>query len=447
MKPTQKQVSDRAADLRNEATAESIPTDVVETYAGHDFSVLSINELGEILSLTIKEDDVAKKLLFLACVVNYVGDNQLNIALNGPSSSGKTYISKELLKLFPGEDVITIGKVSPQAFYHAHGKMSDNEEDRTILVDLEKKIYFFTDQPNSELLANLRPLLSKDNKEVKAMITDRNKRGGNRTKTVILRGFPTIIFCSANLNMDEQERTRLLLLSPDLSQRKIDAAVAEALKRASDKTSQVEAVEIDERVKELKKRVIAIKYSGISEVVIDHQSFKAAFQERYARPLPRHSRDIERISYLIKGSCLLNFQHRKRRGTELIANQEDIDTVFGLWDKISVSQDAGIQPYVADFFKEYIQGAYQEKYSTLENVEEVFGVSAADEKVRGVTFKEICRYYYKKQRQPLNTKYLRQQILEGLDQADWISIVKNPENAREFLVVIEKTEEKTDDQQ
>ena len=60
---------------------------------------------------------------------------------------------------------------------------------------------------------------------------DKNKRGSLRTKNVILVGYPTVIFCSGKLTLDEQERTRVFLLSPETDQEKLQESILLRIKK------------------------------------------------------------------------------------------------------------------------------------------------------------------------------------------------------------------------
>jgi len=51
------------------------------------------------------------------------------------------------------------------------------------------------------------------------------KNSAYRTKTIVLHGFPTIIFCTAKSSLDEQESTRTLNLSAESTQEKIRKAL------------------------------------------------------------------------------------------------------------------------------------------------------------------------------------------------------------------------------
>jgi hypothetical protein len=139
--------------------------------------------------------------------------------MQADSPTGKSYIPLEIAAFFHQEDVKFIARASPTAFFHDAGTW--DKERKAIIVDLEQKILIFLDQPHYMLMEKLRPILSHDRKELYYKITDRNQKRGLRTKNVILRGFPTIIFCSAKLDLDEQERMRVFLLSPEVEEEKI----------------------------------------------------------------------------------------------------------------------------------------------------------------------------------------------------------------------------------
>ena len=122
---------------------------------------------------------------------------------------------------------------SPTSFLHESGVY--NKETNERFIDLSRKIIIFLDMPHSSLLTKLRALLSHDEKETKHKITDKSEKGGTRTKTAVIRGFPSVIFCSANAKMDQQEMTRFLLLSPEINQEKIFAGIHQSSRKESDK--------------------------------------------------------------------------------------------------------------------------------------------------------------------------------------------------------------------
>jgi hypothetical protein len=113
--------------------------------------------------------------------------------------------------------------------------------------------------PHELLLQRLRSLLSHDDRIITLKITDKKEKGGLRTKTVMIQGFPTVIFCSAKFNIPEQEKTRLLLLSPEVNQEKLRESITLKIEKESDRQA-FNARMMDRPVKEnlLKERVLAV---------------------------------------------------------------------------------------------------------------------------------------------------------------------------------------------
>lgn len=200
------------------------------------FSEMTTNGLIAILNATIKHDNFNKVLLFLGMLSTYTSEDQMNVFLAAQSSSGKSYLVQQVLAYFPETDVKVFGKVTPTAFYYAQD-LSTTDDSGLTIVDLERKILVFLDQMDYQLQENLRPLLSHDKKEISFLNTNRTHAGTNNAKEGIMRGFPSTFFCSANLQMDEQEQTRALIISPETFQAKIEAGIDLVQEKSYDRTS------------------------------------------------------------------------------------------------------------------------------------------------------------------------------------------------------------------
>ena len=371
---------------------------------------ISLTEILEILSTTIKYDDDNKLVAFLAMLSAYTEDSQLNLSFNAPSSSGKSFIPTEIAALFPAEDVIELGYASPTSFIHGNSEF--DKENQQYTVNLERKIIIFLDQPHSMLLEHLRPLLSHDKKEILLQVTDKTQKHGLKTKKVILKGYPAVVFCTAGLQFDEQEATRFLLLSPEVSQEKLYAGVIESLKKNADKETYRKNKDINPQRQLLKERIEAIKKESISEVRISDID-RDYIQQRFLsnRPIlkPRHQRDIKRLVSLIKIFALLNLWHRERVGSEIIVNRSDVDSACDIWERIAIPQELNIPPYVYRLYVDIILSTFDEK-----------NVSRKNSKI-GITRQEIMNKHYEVHGRMLNALVLRQQILPMLTQAGLVS--------------------------
>lgn len=388
------------------------------------FPTLSTAELLEILATTIKYDDDNKLVAFLAMLSAYTEDSQLNLSFNAPSSSGKSFIPMEIAALFPPEDVIELGYASPTSFIHGNSEFDKERQQYT--VDLERKIIIFLDQPHNMLLEHLRPLLSHDKKEILLQVTDKTQKHGLKTKKVILRGYPAVVFCTAGLQFDEQEATRFLLLSPEVSQEKLHAGVIESLRKNADKAAYWNSTEVNQERQSLIVRIKAIKNEGITDIRISDED-RNYIEKRFLanRPVlkPRHQRDIKRLVSLIKIFALLNLWERKREGSVIVVSRDDINEACQLWERIAIPQELNIPPYVYRLYIDVILTAYEEKNSLKKSA-----------KV-GITRNELMKKHYEVHGRALNALVLRQQIIPMLVQAGLITEDPDILDKRNKLIV------------
>ena len=143
---------------------------------------------------------------------------------------------------------------------------------------------------------------------------------------------------------------------------------------------------------------------------------------------PRHQRDIKRLLSLIKAFALLNVWWRERHGSVIVANEQDIDAAFGLWDKISVSQELNLPPYIFNLYNEVILAAWTEK-----NANRGDGWEEATGKL-GLTRQEVLTKHYAVYGRMLDNNQLRQQILPMLETAGLIVQEQDASDKRKVLI-------------
>lgn len=414
---------DKEQYLTVQGVIEALHVSPVEEYIDPSvFSRMTSQELTEILGLTIKRDNDNKLISFLAMLSAYTKDSQFNLSFNAPSSSGKTFIPVEVAQLFPTEDVVEVGYCSPTSFFH--DKAVYSKETNELTIDFQNKILIFLDQPHTLLLQHLRPLLSHDKNEIRVKITDKSQKAGLRTKVVVLRNFPAVVFCSAGLRIDEQEGTRFILLSPDLNQEKIREAIIEKIRRTSDNYGYRYALETNPARQLLKKRIRAIKQERITDVNVEQINLvQELLFDRIKILKPRHQRDTGRILGLVKVFALLNVWYRKREGTTLHATEDDIHEAFQLWDTISASQELNIPPYVYGLYQDVILKAFTQK-----NEVNVLSVP------QGLCRQEILRKHFEEYGRHLSDWQLRKELLPMLEVSGLIYQESDQNDKRKLLV-------------
>jgi hypothetical protein len=381
---------------------------------------LTINDLIEALGVTVKRDDVNKVITFLAMLSSFTNNDQINLSFRAESSTGKSYIPLEISTLFPGDKVVKIAYSSPTSFFHDRGTW--DEEKEMITINLEKKILLFLDQPHNQLLERLRPLLSHDQKELIYKITDKKEKLGLRTKNVKIIGYPAVIFCTGRLALDEQEATRMILLSPEVSQEKLREAVYLKILKEADERAFKEYVEKDPRRKALRERIRKIAELKVADIIVpEPEKVFQRFVEGRRVLKPRHSRDVGRLMALIKVLALLNYMHRRvERSGEWItiyASEKDVEAAFQLYGQVAEPQEYNLSPFVLQVYKQVIVPLAKEKI--LDN-----------DPASGPTKVEICRKFLDVFGRPLQRVILDRDILPALEAAGLISIESHPQDRR-----------------
>jgi hypothetical protein len=374
---------------------------------------LSFEELADILELTIKYDVGNKIITFLIGIGTYTDEEQGNILFRAETTTGKSYIPLEIVKYFPEEDVEKIGQASPTSFFHKFGKKMEEEKVVEIdkdgkkkttkhvyyEIDMSKRIYIFKDMPSEHLLESLRSLLSHDEKNLQIQFTNKNEKSGYRTQHIIIKGYPTFIFCTATSRvLDMQESTRFFVLSPDIEEKKIREAIILLAESHGNKISFAEKLNGEEKRIWLQNRVRDIKAENIRDVVIENPSKIAEDFIKSKKYLqPRHMRDFGRLLSLIKYWTILNCWTRKSENTEkgkiVYANSIDIEVGFILYETICEANEMGISPEIYRFYKQV--------FEPIDNG-------------TGLTKQQICSAFLEVYHRPLGNRRLEKDIIPNL---------------------------------
>ncbi len=381
----------------------------------------SFNEIADILSTSIKKDEAAKVITFCGMLLDQTNEDQLNIGFQAESSAGKSYIPMEVATYFPKNEIEIIASASPTAFYHDGGKW-DNER-KSIIKDLRHKILIFLDMPHFQLLEKLRPMLSHDQPELHYMITDKSQKHGLRTKNVIIKGYPSVFFCTTKTDPDEQEKTRMILLSPSTDQVKLRESLELAALRKSSPDEYRIRIQQDPKRAWLTNRILGIRQWGIKEVNIPNEGREvyARFMKEHPYLRPRHQRDFPRIFSFIKAHALLNcFNRTKLEGKPdiILATQADIDAGFDLYSKIELSNELGLSPYIYEIFSDV--------FVPLLNNVKVTEI--------GVTREDTLKKYYEVRYKTLSPETLKREIIPQLELVGLIFQKPDPDDKRRMLI-------------
>lgn len=366
------------------------------------FPEMKLDELADILSLTIKHDYLSKTITFLGMLSAYTYDSQLNISFNAPSSSGKTYITSEVAKLFPAEDKIEISGASPTALFYQQGEIDKDSGCR--ILNLENKILIFYELPDQKVQERLRAIASHDNRVQTHFYTNKTKNGTNKTDKIQIVGFPAMLFCSASLRINEQEQTREFLLSPEQSQEKIAAAITLQNLRGRDEESYYASLNANLSRQRLIERIVAIRNEGVRYIKLpENDVFMDRFLSGFSQLKERNSRDFTHVQQLAKSIALLNIWSRKQANDSYMASERDVEMALELWEQFSESQIVGVPPSVMALYKEHMLPLYEEQRSVTTEEQQV-----------GFSHERFSMYYLKKTGSLLNDDTMRKQIIPQL---------------------------------
>jgi hypothetical protein len=201
----------------------------------------------DVVAKEVKQDERLSKQVYLTLLSTYT-KNPINLAINAPTGEGKSYVVRKVAELFPQSDVIFLTAMTDKALFHRQGvlvikdengeyqpiesklreldseiedkesemerandsnlkkglksqikivedKKKDLSKSAIKLIDLNHKALIFVDTPKHTLLEAIMSLLSHDHYEVEYEFVD--NFNGIKTRTNVLRGYPTVIFTAA----------------------------------------------------------------------------------------------------------------------------------------------------------------------------------------------------------------------------------------------------------
>ncbi len=386
---------------------------------------LAYPDLIKVLSKTVYKDDDVKVILFLVNLLASTEEEQQNVILTGPSSVGKTLNIKESLWFVTDpqhpEKIIIISSASPRSFIHqANAVLVDERNLKPIdltqapqkgdskeafdewydlmrhsayLLDFSNKIVVFLDTPDFKLLESLRSVLSHDEKVSKYWITDKNNKGMNKTKTVLIQGYLTALIASTNFSLDEQESSRNFLVSPNDDAEKIQEGIKMKARKITDpdypKWHETELTRVA-----LRDRVYEVQKSGITKFQFKEEDSKSLvdwFLKQTENLGPKANRDFTRLYGLAEAWALLNFKFRERTsdGTCIFVNANDIEVAKQIYEPILKCNELGLTP---------------EEYAVWKMIE------PECKEVMGLRIAEIHNVYYYAKKRHCSDKRLREML-------------------------------------
>jgi hypothetical protein len=423
---------------------------------GKDYSEFIIKTIKK----TVKQEDSLLRQIFYSALSSYTKE-PINLGIIAPTSEGKTYPVIETLNLFPKEDVWLIGSMSTKLLVRQKGvlvdennepiklavkelkgqiKFTNNREEKEkannrlqelyenarTLVDLGDKTLVFLEPPQHDLWNLLKPILSHDSKEIEFPYVDKTERG-LIPRRVIVRGWPSCIFCSArdesNWPVWPEIQSRFLITSPNMIPEKYhESNLLIAQRKGLPALVQQKIIVSNEDIRLAKSSILYLKQE-IKKLSTDINNYDnnnnpvwIPYLQYLAEVLPSDkgtdTRAIRRIfSFLnIIPLAKANLRTRLVYGAEtlVIADLEDLGEVLHITQNLS-----GMPAYKMKFFNEIFYPLYEAN------------------KNQPLTTKKLCEYYRTKYGKAIDSDSMKKKYLNELRNNGIIGEEDSPDDRRE----------------
>jgi len=346
-------------------------------------------------------DEPTRKIELLTCI-SALGTYPINLSLQQTWSSGKTTTIVATSKYFESQDVWSLAGLTPKGLIHQRGVYDTEKE--AFIVNMEKKILIFLDEPQFETLITLKPLLSRDKYEITYKYVDANME----TVTSILRGFPSAVFCSVKSKYTEEFTSRWLTASPSTDPTKI----RKVLQQKADRKTSPEKYEEDEEFYVWQKAFNILKEQFPIKVVVP---FAKTFEPFFRAKRPVDMRFFDLFMALIEATTILHaYQRQKDDKERLIATSQDYEIAYSIFKEIEKPTVYGVGQDVLDFYETIILPCTENNAFT--------------------NYQELARKYIELYETPINQNHMHDHFLTPLEAKGLVSIDTDPTDKRRKLI-------------
>ncbi|MGD1838333.1 MAG: hypothetical protein ACPKPY_09805 [Nitrososphaeraceae archaeon] len=422
----------------------------------------------------VKCEDVLIRLISYTGLSSYIEEDPINLGIIAPTSEGKTYPVEETLKFFPKEDVYKVGAMSTKALIREKGILVDKYnipleerlrklrieknttknpeerekittqiqelyEDSKSLIDLTGKILVFLEPPQKEVWTILKPILSHDSLEIEYPFVDKNERDGLYTKKVVVRGWPSCVFCSAK---DESKweiwpeiKSRLLITSPNMIPQKYkESNLLISQTKGLPNIIQRQIIISEDQITITKQCVLFLKQK-INELKKRNGNNKISvwipYYDLLQKILPANKGTDVRFAK--KLFSLLNVVSIVKNSQKLMMNIEGetsiISDLSDLKEVLSIIQNFdGIPKFKIDFYNEIFLPCYQAKTKPDSTID-----GKKTEEIIAVTSKQLCEFFKEKKGKPISTDNLKHTYLNQLINEGVIDYTESKVRSRQYI--------------
>jgi hypothetical protein len=244
------------------------------------------------------------KIIYLA-LTSRIFERPVNVAVKGPSSSGKSFLAEQCLALFPESSYYALSAMSEKALAYSQEPMSNRH-----LV-----IYEAAGMGSEFAQYLMRSLLSEG--RIRYETVEKTSEG-IRSRLIEREGPTGLLVTTTKAGLHPENETRILSLEVDDSPNQTMSVLLAYAKVEKQATVDLAPFQALQRILELERPQVWIPY--------------AEPLARGCNPTAvRLRRDFPLVLYLVKAHAALHFHHRLRdEQGRIIATYEDYQTVYDL---------------------------------------------------------------------------------------------------------------------
>lgn len=351
--------------------------------------------IGSIIDWMTAGERINTLICFVAGCSQVILKEPISVIAYGESSSGKTHIQKTALSLLPDDYVVLEKKVSPAALFN-RAKTDKYFYDGKIVVygDMGGS----KDKDNQQESFDLMKELQSDGKLSKP-ISVKDESNNWITEDLVLEGNPCLWYTTVPTEIDEQESSRAIVITPRTDNRSIynSRGLKLSLKNGKTYKRYEEVLEMAEEVpymveflrRELDDYIIINPYyEVVSQILINSQFYK---------------RDTDKYLTLLNAITALNYYRNDKYvledGTKtLITSKYDVKLFLLLIEPYIESISVNIKPRSADIYNELIS-----KVSNTETFADTLKFADEEEWKEGFTTED----YFQKTSLDIGMKSIR----------------------------------------
>jgi hypothetical protein len=267
---------------------------------------------------TIVDEKQARRAIFLGLCSLWVKKHQglPNILVNSESSAGKSYIVKQIVKIFPNEMTEYRTKISAEAFTYWHNPK--DEPDWT----WDGKILYLEDTSQKILDSDTFKVMCSEGSKATVVIKQ-------KAYDINIVGKPILILTTANTNPNNEVLNRFTIITLTETPEQTRKIIEGQAKKAAMEYEEKYDLTIIQALRSLRRVDVIIPFAEeISKLFPNDQI--------------RVRRDFPRFLDLIRASAAFHQYQRPLNGGMVIAQKEDYDIAYEVFQSINTSAVFGM---------------------------------------------------------------------------------------------------------